>query len=135
MPHRATTKSHWRVAKGKAICCENVKVQRGIGKGQGRRESAVTTKQSHYSLDVFSVCVFFNQKPQIAATQKMTINHPDSSREKGKEREIEIKEDSRDTQRAERTRSQTQSQTEGAVLSNTFNAWIYHDDDDDDAKR
>lgn len=74
------------------------------------------------------MCVFFNQKPQIAATQKMTINHPDSSREKGKERDREIKEDSRDTQRAERTRSQTQSQTEGAVLSNTFNAWIYHDD-------
>lgn len=105
----------------------------GQGKKGGGRESAVTTKQSHYSLDVFSVCVFFNQKPQIAATQKMTINHPDSSREKGKEREI--KEDSRDTQRAERTRSQTQSQTKGAVLSNTFNAWIYHDDDDDAMKK
>lgn len=44
-------------------------------------------------------------------------------------------EDSRDTQRAERTRSQTQSPTEGAVLSNTFNAWIYHDDDDDAMKK
>lgn len=97
-------------------------------RGEGRRESAVTTKQSHYSLDVFSVCVFFNQKPQIAATQKMTINHPDSSREKGKESERER--ERRITETPSELSGPDPRQTEGAVLSNTFNAWIYHDDDE-----
>lgn len=96
-------------------------------RGEGRRESAVTTKQSHYSLDVFSVCVFFNQKPQIAATQKMTINHPDSSREKGKESERERK----IAETPSELSGPDPRQTEGAVLSNTFNAWIYHDDDEE----
>lgn len=60
---------------------------KGGGKNEGRVESSNNKTQSHYSLDVFSVCVFFNQKPQIAATQKMTINHPEPSAE----RKAEIK--------------------------------------------
>lgn len=48
------------------------------------------TQSQHYSLDVFSVCVFFNQKPQIAATQKNDNQPPRAKqRERQSERERE----------------------------------------------
>lgn len=62
----------------------------------------------------FSVCVFFNQKPQIAATQKMTINHPQDARSQKWEQDLE----SQDADKVPGRRVLSPR-----LLSNTFNAW------------
>jgi len=71
------------------------------------------------------VCVFFNQKPQIAATQKMTINHPQDARYHIPDPSSPVT----GTGTGSRARSQDQNPDKvpgtpsPRLLSNTFNAW------------
>lgn len=91
---------------------------------RGGRERAVTTKHSHSIIPSTCFrCVYFLIKSRkLPQRKKMTINHPEPSSAKGRARERE-----RESEVRERDTPRDPRQTEGAVLSNTFNAWIYHE--------